>query len=175
MGMEERLGADRETLAEKWVDAILGSYPEETRRIWKTGGNTFANPVGETITRCVGEFIDHLIRWDDAEAMADSLDRLIRIRSVQEFSPSQALSFLFLFKKVLREAYFKEMEKKGELADLLRFEAKLDNMAMMAFDIYSKTREELFAMRVDEVKRAHRNIVRRANCVSDVTAGKAEE
>lgn len=174
MSMEERVAADRAAIADKWVDAILGSYPEETRRIWKSGGG-FNNPVGETIVGCVDEFIDHLIAWDDADAMAASLDRLIRIRSVQEFSPSQALSFLFMLKKVLREAYFKEMDKAGTLGELLRFEAKIDNMVMMAFDIYSKTREQLFAMRVDEVKRAHRNIIRRANCVSDVTAGKAEE
>lgn len=172
--MEERVAADRAALAEKWVEAILGSYPEETRRIWKTGKG-FNNPVGGTITECVDEFIDHLVKWDDAEAMAASLDRLIRIRSVQEFSPSQALSFLFMFKKVLRETYFKKLEKSGSLAELLRFEAKIDNMVMMAFDIYSKAREQLFAMRVDEVKRAHRNIIRRANCVSDVTAGEAEE
>lgn len=174
MGMEDRIAADRAALADKWVDAILGSYPEETRRVWKRGSG-FNNPVGETITRCVGEFIDCLLAWDDAEAMARSLDSLIRIRSVQEFSPSQAISFVFLFKKVLRDAYFKEMEKQGGLADMLRFEAKIDNMGMMAFDIYSKTREQIYAMRVEEVKRAHHNIIRRANRMKDVTAGKAEE
>ncbi len=61
------------------------------------------------------------------------------------------------------------MEAEGKLGDLLRFEAKIDNMAMMAFDIYSKGREHIYRMRVDEVKRLQSQLLKRAGMIADVT------
>jgi len=50
----------------------------------------------------------------------------------------------------------------------------VDNLASMAFDLYVAARDQIFRMRVEEVKRAHTNIVRRANLMkADVAAPKA--
>jgi hypothetical protein len=50
----------------------------------------------------------------------------------------------------------------------------VDNLAVIAFDLYVNARDQVQRMRVEEVKRAHTNIVRRANLMhSDVTAIKA--
>ena len=49
------------------------------------------------------------------------------------------------------------------------------NLATIAFDIYDAARDQVARMRVDEVKRAHTSIVRRANLMQkDVAAQKAE-
>ena len=61
------------------------------------------------------------------------------------------------------------MKAEGTLDDLLRFEAKVDNLAMMSFDIYSKGREQIYRLRVDEVKRAQSNLLRKAGMIVDVT------
>ena len=81
----------------------------------------------------------------------------------------------FLLKKLIRDEFFKDMEKDGTLADLLRFEARIDNLAMMSFDIYTKSREEVFRLRVDEVKRAQSNLLKRAGMIVDVTADKSAD
>jgi len=48
-------------------------------------------------------------------------------------------------------------------------------LAVIAFDLYVAARDQIARMRVEEVKRAHVNIVRRANLMKeDVTAQKAD-
>ncbi|MBI5519282.1 MAG: RsbRD N-terminal domain-containing protein [Desulfovibrio sp.] len=175
MRLIEGIAARSEELAQKWADLILGTYPAETQAVWRNNRDQFANPVGYNIRKATGELIPLLIEWTDAEAVAKSLDQLVKIRAVQDFSPGQALSFVFLFKKILREAFAKELAAQGELEELLRFETRVDNLATMAFDLYVAARDQVARMRVEEVKRAHANIVRRANLMkSDVAAHKAD-
>jgi len=169
MTFESLLAERKAELSTMWADLILQTYPKETQKVWSRQKDRFQNPVGAAIHEATGELFESLIDWQDASEIANSLDKLIRIRSVQDFTPSQAISFVFLLKKLLRDEYFKTMKKDGTLEDLLRFEAKIDNLAMMAFDIYSKSREEIFQFRVDEVKRLQSSLLRKAGMVADVT------
>ena len=169
MTFESTLAERKDEMSEKWADLILQTYPKETQKVWGRQKDRFQNPVGVTILEATKELFDLIIVWEEAEKIAAELDRLIRIRSVQDFSPSQAISFVFLLKKLLRDEFFKDMKADGTLDDLLRFEARVDNLAMMSFDIYSKGREQIFRMRVDEVKRAQTNLLRRAGMIADVT------
>lgn len=175
MSMERRIAEHKTELAEKWAEMILGTYPPETQKVWKNNVNRFSNPVGTTIREAAEELVGLLLSWEDANAICCALEQLVKIRSVQDFSPSQALSFVFLFKKLLRDEFFKDMKKSGELEDLLRFEAKVDNLMLMAFDIYSKSREQVYKMRVEEVKRAQHTLLKKARMIVDVTANEVEE
>ncbi|WP_147819942.1 RsbRD N-terminal domain-containing protein [Salidesulfovibrio onnuriiensis] len=175
MTIEALIAEHKADMADKWADLIFGTYPVETQKIWKNKKNRFSNPVGAAIREATGELIDHLLQWEDADAICTSLDKMIRIRSVQDFSPSQALSFLFLFKKLLRDEYFEKLRKSEELEHLLRFEAKLDNMVLLAIDIYSRSREQIYRLRVEEVKRSQHTLLKKARMIVDVTADKAEE
>lgn len=170
MTFENTLAERRAELSEKWADLILQTYPKETQKVWSRQKDRFQNPVGAAIHEATGDLFGQLIEWQDAGVIAASLDRLIRIRAVQDFSPSQAISFVFLLKKLLRDEFFRDMRKDGTLEDLLRFEAKVDNLAMMSFDIYTKSREEVFRFRVEEVKRSQHNLLRKARMIVDVTA-----
>ena len=170
MTFESVLAERKVELSEKWADLVLQTYPKETQKIWGKQKDRFQNPVGVSIIEATRDLFDHMLNWQDAEKIAQELDKLIRIRSVQDFSPSQAISPIFLLKKLLRDEFFKTMKGEGTLEDLLRFEAKIDNLAMMAFDIYSKGREQIYRMRVDEVKRAQSNLLKRAGMIVDVTA-----
>ena len=175
MTFEAVLAERKAELSKRWADLILGTYPKETQKVWTRQKDRFQNPVGAAIFEATGALFDHLIEWQDAGAIAASLDKLIRIRAVQDFTPSQAISFVFLLKKLLRDEFFKEMRKNGTLEDLLRFEAKVDNLAMMSFDIYSKSREEIFRFRVEEVKRSQSNLLRKAGMVADVTVDQSTD
>ena len=174
MGFEQRIAERSKELADKWADLILGTYPPETQAVWKSNRERFSNPVGHAIHTAASELIPLLLAWNDADAVAAALTRLVKIRAVQDFSPSQALSFVFLFKKLLRQEFMKELAAQGALEELLAFETRVDNLAVIAFDLYVAARDQVQSMRVEEVKRAHTNIVRRANLMhSDVTAEKA--
>jgi hypothetical protein len=175
MTFESTLAERKAELSQKWAELVLKTYPKETQKVWTRQKDRFQNPVGAAIIEATGELFDHLIEWRDAERMARSLDKLIRIRAVQDFTPSQAISFVFLLKKLLRDEFFQSMKKDGTLEELLRFEAKVDNLAMMSFDIYSKSREEVFRFRVEEVKRSQSSLLRKAGMVADVTADKSAD
>jgi len=175
MTFESTLAERKAELSQKWAELVLRTYPKETQKVWTRQKDRFQNPVGAAIIEATGELFDHLLEWQDAGRMAVSLDKLIRIRAVQDFTPSQAISFVFLLKKLLRDEFFKQMKKDGTLEDLLRFEAKVDNLAMMSFDIYCKSREEVFRFRVEEVKRAQSSLLRKAGLVADVTADKSAD
>lgn len=175
MGLIEAMAARSEELAQKWADLVLGTYPAETQAVWRKNRDQFTNPVGHNILKSTTELIPLLLTWNDAEAVARSLDTMVKIRAVQDLSPGQALSFVFLLKKLLRQEFTAELSAKGELEELLRFETRVDNLAIIAFDLYVAARDQLARMRVEEVKRAHTNIVRRANLMkADVAAHKAD-
>jgi len=174
MGLIEAIQVRSEEFAQKWAELILGTYPPETQTVWRANRDNFTNPVGAAILESTAKLIPLLLTWNDAEAVAKALDQIVKIRAVQDFSPSQALSFVFLLKKVLRQEFTKELAAKGELEELLSFETRVDNLAVMAFDLYVASRDQIARMRVEEVKRAHTNIVRRANLMkADVAAPKA--
>ncbi|MDP2848419.1 MAG: RsbRD N-terminal domain-containing protein [Humidesulfovibrio sp.] len=175
MGLIEEMAARSEELAQKWADLILGTYPVETQAVWRNNRDQFSNPVGHSILTATSELIPLLLSWNDAEAVAKALDKLVKIRAVQDFSPSQALSFVFVLKKLLRQEFVAQLSSKGELEELMRFETRVDNLAVIAFDLYVASRDQIARMRVEEVKRAHTNIVRRANLMkADVAAHKAD-
>ncbi len=175
MGLIEAMAVRSEELAQKWADLVLGTYPAETQAVWRKNRDQFTNPVGHSILRSTSELIPLLLAWNDAEAVARSLETLVKIRAVQDLSPGQALSFVFLLKKLLRQEFTAELSAKGELEELLRFETRVDNLAIIAFDLYVAARDQVARMRVEEVKRAHTNIVRRANLMkADVAAHKAD-
>jgi hypothetical protein len=93
---------------------------------------------------------------------------------VQDFSPSQAVGFVFVFKKLLREEFLETLDAEGRLPELLAMEARVDNLALMAFDLYNSAREQVFRMRVDEVKRAQSNLLKRAGMIVDAPAQAAD-
>jgi hypothetical protein len=175
MTFESQLAGRKAELAEKWADLVLKTYPKETQKVWGRQKDRFQNPVGAAIIEATRDLFDQMLDWKDAEAMAQSLDKLIRIRSVQDFSPSQAINFVFLLKKLLRDEFFSDLKAQGRLEDLLRFEAKVDNLAMMSFDIYTKSREMIYRMRVDEVKRSQSSLLRKAGMIADVTVEKSTD
>lgn len=175
MTLIEQISARSEELAQKWAELVLGTYPEQTQVVWRNNRDQFANPVWHSIRKATGELVPHLLAWNDPEAVARSLEQLVKIRAVQDFSPSQALSFAFLFKKVLRQEFAESLSATGELMELLKFETRVDNLASMAFDLYVSARDQIARMRVEEIKRTHANIVRRANLMrSDVAAPRAD-
>lgn len=173
MTFESELAERKDELSKKWAELILRTYPKETQKVWTRQRDRFQNPVGAAILEATRALVELIIEWQDAQRIAEELDRLIRIRSVQDFTPSQAVSFVFLLKKLLRDEYFKPFEAEGRLAELLRFEAKVDNLAMMSFDIYSKSREQIYRLRIDEVKRSQSQLLKRAGMIADVTTDKS--
>lgn len=152
----------RATVAESWYDAVLSSYPPETAKLWKRNQNPFTNPVGNTIFAALNALVVELVEWRDATKVCGHLEEIIKIRAVQDMTPAKALSFIFQLKRILREQFAHDIEAERLQSELTTLESRLDNMALMGFDIYARSRETVFRMRVEELKRAHHMLFRKA-------------
>ncbi|MFW5836391.1 MAG: RsbRD N-terminal domain-containing protein [Desulfovibrionaceae bacterium] len=175
MDLYERLSEERADLAEKWLALLLQTYPQQTQQLWMRNQDPFANPVGSSFRQAVSALLDQILDWSDAEAISEALDKIIRIRAVQDFSPSQAVSFVYQLKRLVREGYMQKAVAAGTMEQFLDFEARLDNLALMAFDVYTKCREEVYEMRVKEVKNAQHKLLLRAKMIVDNSAGPADQ
>lgn len=169
MNLESFLLKEESAIARKWFQMIADTYPAETARLLVKEKNQFANPVGQTIHHAVTGIVAEMLRGNDPDKIAPLLDRIIRIRAVQDFTPSQATAFIFRFKNIIRETLQDEIrENRISRDDLLTFEAKVDELALLAFNIYAQCREKLYEIRVNEVKNRTHRLLQRANLIAEI-------
>jgi len=150
------LRKERAAILKKWLGHVLETYPEDTSRLLKGEKNPFANPVGAAIGEGLGGILDQLLAQAPDASLVPFLDRIIRIRAVQQFSPSVALAFVFQLKVIVGDLLRREIHKKEHEAEWAAFVSRMDRLALLAFDAYMQCREELFEIRAGELRR-HRD------------------
>ncbi len=152
MDLKSLLLQKKSPIVKKWCDVVLSTYPKESQKFLRKQKDQFANPVGRTIFEGIESIFDELLHEANADKIALFLDNIIRVRAVQEFSPSQAVGFIFGLKKVIREELESEILKEGVTEELAAFHSRIDALALLCFDIYTQCRQEIFDIRVKEVK-----------------------
>jgi hypothetical protein len=154
------LSDKKEAILKRWLDRIVDSYPAEAAKLLKNNPDPFANPLGQTIAREIEPLFNQLLGEElDEQALRSHLDGIVRIRAVQEFSASEAVAFVFGLKAVVREVL-------GETADrneLLDLEARIDRMALLAFDVYMGCREKIWELKASELKKRADLLLERVN------------
>ena len=148
--LEDLLREHRASLVRLWVDEALGIYPEDARKFLRRQKDRFANPVGNTLSEELGALFWLLADDAPEEEWAPHLDRIMQVRSVQEFRPSQAVAFVFRLEDLVREA---GGDAPADEAACRELAARLDRLALAAFDSYAGFRERIHRVRIDEVKR----------------------
>ena len=149
--VREQLEAKKSAILDKWSQLIVATYPSDTSEFLRRETDRFANPVGCTIEQEIKTIYDELLFDMNIEKLSTSLDDIIRIRSVQDFSPSQAIGFFFLLKQAARDELTSVIEENPASEELLKFESRIDELALLAFDIYTNCREKIYKIRVNEV------------------------
>ena len=76
----------------------------------------------------------------------------MHLRSVQEFTPSQAIAPLNAVKHITREVLEADKETKHLVDDLYDFDFAVDLAVLAAFDLYMECREKIYQVRMNEVK-----------------------
>ena len=167
MKLYNLLSEKKSAILDRWYDAVLDTYPSDTSGFLKGQKNSFLNPVGFTIFQGIENLFEELLCENNppisplvkggegglsGERASLFLDNIIRIRAVQEFTPSQSVAFVLLLKNAIREELKSELVERQLLEELLFFESKIDDMALLSFDIYMKCREKLFQLKVNELQ-----------------------
>jgi hypothetical protein len=174
MKLATLLEKNRETILGRWFDLIAGSYPKATSEFLAKQADRFRNPVGHAITQGIGSIYDQVVSAMNREELLDALDGIIRIRSVQDFTPSEAVAFVFQLKAVIRDVLDEQLrgfEKWDDLADL---ESRIDRVALLAFEKYTECREKLHEIRHGEIESRTKRLRERASVKSAVPQHKEE-
>ena len=160
MTFEEALKKKKSTILKKWSALITQTYPEGGAGLPKNK-DRFTNPVGYIISSTITVLYEALLKGDlSSSKVSTSLDDFIKVRAVQDFSPSQAVSFVYLLKKALSEELRDEVREDSDFEAMLRLYSNIDDLALHAFDIYMDCREKVCQVKVNEMKAALDNTFR---------------
>jgi hypothetical protein len=156
MELASLLKQNRKSILDRWFDLIIRTYPRDSAEFLSRQKDPFRNPVGHAIREGLGPIYDQVVSGLETEKLRDALDRMIRIRSVQELTPSQAVAFVFQLKSVIREVMadriqgpVHDLHGSGELAT---FASRIDSVALAAFEKYTECRETLHEIRCREIR-----------------------
>ena len=153
-------------IVKNWFDLTAQTYAPDTAKFIKSKTDPFANPVGGSILNGLDGLLDQLIHDMDPQIINLYLDPIIRIRAVQNFTPSQATAFILSLKKALRKNLTKELRDISNIKGLLELESKIDQLSLMAFDIYMQCREKIYQLSANETKNRTLRAFERAGLVS---------
>ncbi|MGD2012438.1 MAG: RsbRD N-terminal domain-containing protein [Desulfobacterales bacterium] len=159
------------TVVKKWFDLTAQTYATDTAEFLKSKTDPFANPVGVSMLSSLDGLLDQLIHDMDPQRINSYLDPIIRIRAVQNFTPSQAVAFILYLKEALRMSLTKELRDIRNVTEFSELESKIDRLSLMAFDIYMQCREKIYQLSANEMKNRTFRAFERAGLVSEKVEG----
>jgi len=152
MSLKNLLSKKRSAIVAKWADRVLDTYPLEVQSLFRQQGDPFANPVGSTIVGSLDGLFGELFGKGGGDKIRPLLEGILRIRAIQNFSPSQAVIFLPLLKGVLKEEIGEEVRQNRLHEEWLELETRIDDFLLLAFDIYMECREKIHQLRTQELR-----------------------
>lgn len=182
MELKSLLSEKRSVILKRWFERILESYPPDTSGFLRNKRNQFTNPVGHTISQGIEGLFNKLLGETDSkpdDTGSSFLEDIIRLRAIQDFTPSQALSFIFHLKKVIREELESDPAtnsgfENGISQELLKLDSRIDDLALESFDIFMKYRERIYEIRAKEVENSTFRLLQMANLICDSGSNPAE-
>jgi len=172
--LKDLLVERRSAIYKGWFTAIMETYPTDTSGFLQKQQDQFANPVGHIIRQGVDGLLDALIEEKDYSEGLPFLDDILKARAVQDFTPSKAMNFIFLLKNVVRKEIGKEIRQNQITDSLFSFESKIDDLALFAFNIYVKCREQIYELKSEELKRMTYLLLKKSNLAYEIPAQEFE-
>jgi hypothetical protein len=138
-------------LVEKWLEQMLQMYPESSANFLSSRQDQFLNPVGFRLKEGLSILFDGLVQSGKAALARPVLEGIIKIQAVQDISSSRAVAFVFLLKRILRTEFADYAAHFPE--EFAGFDSRIDEMALLAFDLFVKCREQIYEIKINESKR----------------------
>jgi len=159
----------KEALVNAWFDQVIQTYAPDTAMFYQNQEDAFANPVGSTTKQSLTKLFKALLDPQEEGALVELIDPLVRIRAVQDFTPSQATGFVFLLKPILRK-FFQKNKKKLNLNELLEMESRIDRLALTGFNVFVACREQIYSMKTNVERNKIYKAFARAGLIKEVPA-----
>jgi hypothetical protein len=168
MRLRKILSEKKSSILKNWFDLIVETYPADTAEFMRKQKNPFADPVGSTIANALKGILEEVVKGGQSGAAADFLDEIIRIRAVQDFTPSRAVGFMFLLKDVIREELKNSSPEENFSEELMMLESRIDGLVGIAFDTYMKCREKIYELKANEARNWTFRLLQKANMVREI-------
>jgi hypothetical protein len=162
MSLGTVLDARRRAVLDDWLERIAASYPHRGEEYLTAGNDRFSNPVATTLTEAAEGLFDALRCGAGPDELGILLDPPVRLRAVQQLSPSEAVGFVFELKGAVRRALASEIRKGRLEKELVDFEQRVDLAALAAFDAFMDCREHMYKLRAVETRNAAQRLLERA-------------
>jgi len=163
MELQELLRKKADAITERWLGEALAMYPEESSALFARQKDPFANPVGHSLRVGTKRIFGAILDGMDTKEIQEFLREIIKIRAVQQFPPSQAVGFIFGLKNAIRMEIGNVAGDLQLSTELIKLEGDIDQIALAAFDIFVQCREQVYELRVNEVKRQFSWVVEKMN------------
>lgn len=165
--LNQRMQENKDALLTQWFEQAIAAYPAESHKYFVKVNNDFTNPVGSNIYRSMGHLLEELCGERDADRLYQHLEMILKIRAVQDMKPSKALAFLPALKALIG-TFFREEIQSGKIAqaDVEDLYTDIDTLMLIAFDLYSESRDLIYNLRIAQIKETN-DILQRANLLNE--------
>lgn len=156
------LKAHQSALKNAWFDKMLDTYPAASRKFFVKKENVFSNPVGANLYQSLSDLLDELLKEEpDSDVVLTHLTMILRIKAVQDVLPSQAVSFVPALKQIIERVCAQELSQdRMPMQSLLDFYSDLDTVALLAFDVYSESRDLIYELRIKQIRETNDILVK---------------
>ena len=167
MSLTDLLQERRSSIVAQWFEAVVETYHEETRGPLRRQNAPFANPVGFNTAQGLEGLFDGILKGVMPAETSRFLDGIVRIRAVQDFSPSEAVRFIFQLKAVVRKELGESLSDPSIAGQLTAVESAIDDLALFAFDLYMQCREKIYDIKAKEARDMTFRLLQKAQHISE--------
>jgi uncharacterized UPF0160 family protein len=168
MKLLKKLEQQQSHIIKEWIECVNKTYPAETTRFLGRVKDAFDNPIGHANYQSLEGVVKSLSKGWDIEELKKTLDSIIRVRAVQSFTSSEAVAFVYDLKKIVFKQLKDEQKNSQFWEEWLAFEAKIDELALIAFDKYMECREKIYQIKASEEKNRTFRAFERAGLVREI-------
>ena len=147
------MNAERKIL-EKWIGRMADSDPEQAAVLRVSEPDPFRNPVAFAVRKGLSQLLEQLSGEMNCDVIDSALDTIVRIRALQDLSPTQAVGFVAELRSLVPEL--------PTTLDRVVLESRIDRLVLAAFNKYAQCREQIVAVRLHEAERLTRMRLRLA-------------
>ncbi len=135
----------------RWQKAAMGfDMHKDVIKSHKPGGR-FSDPMTFLVEKSTEQLWDWLADAENTD-LYSALENLCRLKAVQDDSPKEALGFIFELKQIIRDELPEGREYRPGILEL---DKRIDEIALLAFDIYSRCRAQIYELQINEIKRMY--------------------
>jgi len=153
MILKDLAAEKRAIILQRWLDRVLGAYPPDSQRFFREDRSPYSNPVGFTLRRGMEGVIDQILRPAGMEEARAILEPVMKVRAVENLTPSQAEEFFLPLREVISEIVGEEKGKEVLDLEWLDLNSRINQLAIVGMNLYSECREKVSQLRMQERER----------------------